>query len=216
MIQIKLTNKSISFPENWNEVKLINFIEFLKWIDSTPKEGFKQDFEQWQHSMKLLSVFSEDEVTDKDIDRIKWSEISVIANKINDFVSTIPTFKSKPGIVIEGVQYGFINNLDDDLTFAERVTLANLQATHTGWDSLPYSLSVICRPATKTFHKERKKEVYILDEFNASDIEFRVQLMKNVPAFEVMGSINFFLSGNKRQVKDLLGLAKSRKKAAQT
>lgn len=212
MKQITIDKITFSFPENWNEITLKQFIRFMDWLNNRPVK-FEYKYEEWEYNIDLIRVFSMDDIDGKLYEKVKLDKLTPIIQDLDGYVRSTPKFTKKDHLIVDGVLYGFIDM--DEIGAGEYISITKYQEIKPGYDSLPYILAVICRPARKEFNVEKKKDVYILEEFNSNDIEWRAEKMLAIPAFEVMGVANFFLSGNNQLIKSLLGSTKPKRKATQ-
>lgn len=194
MTTINLQNKSIDFPDSWGEIKLIQFIQFMKWLNNRPKE-FEAEIEEIIYNLKLVKIFSLSDITEDEINSLGINEVAPIIKSFDSFITNIPSPKVEKSIVISGVLYSFKDL--DTLSIGEYVSYQQLLGTKEDkLDIVPELLAIICRPATKRFCPERKEDVFDLVPFNAEDIKWRSQILENAPALDLMGAANFFLSGS--------------------
>jgi len=203
MITIKIQDKSIDFPESWAEIKLKQFISFMKWLNNRP-QSFQYEVDEIVYNLNLIRIFALNPITDDDINSLDLSEISPLLASFDKFIGNIPDTKVKESLIIDGVLYSFKSL--DSLSIGEYISYRQLLETKEDkLDVVPDLLSIICRPATKRFCTERKKDVFDLSPFKAEDIKWRREIMENAPALELMSLANFFLSGSLLQTNNSTG-----------
>lgn len=155
----------LTVPNSLNEITLGQYQEYLKLKDLTETEL----------SFKMIEIFCN--VKAEYVRYIKTNDVSDIVNIISNM------FESKPSLVntfkLNGVEYGFIPNLDD-IYFGEYIDLD----TNIGdWDNIDKAMGVLYRPI-----EIRKGNRYHIEEYNAGDTEH----LKDMPLDAVLGSILFF------------------------
>ena len=202
MTTIKLNELEVSFPDNWSEVRMDQFLRFMLWIQNKP-EKFLFGYEEILYNIELISIFSFDKVDTKQVEKVKLSELTPVIETLGNFVSSIPVFEKRNYVVSDDVLYAFadLNNL----SAGEYISFRQISETKKDLEAIPYLLSIICRPAKKVFNEEKKEDMFILDEFNSDDIEWRADKMRSLPALELMGAANFFLIGNEKLIEGLVG-----------
>jgi hypothetical protein len=136
----------------------------------------------------------------RDVIKIKWSDVKELIAHFNDLFKQknefTPTFK------IEGLEFGFIPNLED-ITFGEYVDLEN---NITKIDNFHKAMAVMYRPI-----KTRSKDKYEIIPYTGTD-EFS-DLMKFAPLDVVMSASLFFWTlGNDLVNSSLLSLEMEIKK----
>lgn len=204
---------NVNLPVTWDEVTLDQFIKFANWLEKKPSK-FDDDYEEYDYGTNLIEVFSGDTVDKKILDSFKMKDISPLIDEISLFIKSIPSFERKQWLVNDDILYAFVDF--ENISKGEYIAIKQMCKIHTGYDGLPYLLSVICRPATKSFNVERKEDVYILEEFNPDDITWRSNKFRSFPAIELMGAANFFLSGNKTYIKGLMDTSTQKGKLVKT
>lgn len=194
MTTISLHDKEINFPEDWSEIKLSQFIQFMKWLNSRP-EKFDFEFEEIIYNLSLIRIFSLSEISDEEINSLDINEIGPLMQSFDKFIGNIPETTVKDYIMIDGILYSFKDL--DSLSIGEYISYQQyLQVSQDKLDVVPDLLAIICRPAKKEFNTEFQKDVYILDPFKAEDIKARRKVMENAPALDLMALANFFLTGS--------------------
>jgi hypothetical protein len=136
----------------------------------------------------------------RDVIKIKWSDVKELIAHFNELFKQknefTPTFK------IEGLEFGFIPNLED-ITFGEYV---DLESNITKIDNFHKAMAVMYRPI-----KTRSKDKYEIIPYTGTD-EFS-DLMKFAPLDVVMSASLFFWTlGNDLVNSSLLSLEMEMKK----
>lgn len=201
MTTTKIDGIEITMVDNWNEVTLEQFLDFLNWSNLKPDE-FEYDYEELIYSLELISIFTSPRITKEEMDSIKISNINKLCESYINFSREIPLFDMKDSIIIDGIQYGFSDI--ENLPSGEYISYHTLlEKSDNKIKSIPDILSIICRPViSKNYDVELKKDRYKLEEFDITKIKFRRELMLKVPAAEVIGNVYFFLTGNQISTDD--------------
>ena len=158
----------LTVPNSLNEITLGQYQEYLKLTEL-------KDLTETELSLKMIEIFCN--VNLEYIRCIKANDVADIVNIISNM------FESKPSLVntfkLNGVEYGFINNLDE-MSFGEYIDLD----TNIGdWDNIDKAMGVLYRPI-----EIRKGNRYHIKEYDAGDTEH----LKDMPLDAVLGSILFF------------------------
>jgi len=159
---------NINVPDSLSEITLEQYQKFEK-IDNDENRNTNFILH------KLVEIFCNLDL--KDIIKIKWSSVSKIVTSINELFEQdhklINTF------TLEGVEYGFIPNLDD-MTLGEYIDLDN---SVSDWQEMHKAMAVLFRPITyKNGDKYLIKEYEVIESDN----------YKNMPLDVVLGSLFFF------------------------
>jgi len=91
---------------------------------------------------------------------------------------------------IDGIEYGFIPNLDD-ISYGENTDITNYVSD---WSTMHKAMAVMYRPIIM-----RKKDRYIIEDYEGSDKYS--EIMKDAPLDVVLGCLVFFLQFNERIVE---------------
>lgn len=120
------------------------------------------------------------------VEKIDRKSFTVISNKI------ITVLSEKPKLThiteIEGNDFGFIPNLDDDLTIGE---FADLDDYMNDWQKFHKAMAVLYRPI-----KSRKKTNYIIEDYQGNEKYSDLMLKMNMEV--VMGAVVFFWTLSKQ------------------
>jgi len=171
----------ITVPESLSEITLEQYQKFDK-INTS-------DNNQTNFLLhKTVEIFCNLQL--KDIAKIKVSSVKEIIQDIDSLFTEKPDLI--PTFTMDGVEYGFIPNLDD-MSLGEFV---DLDETLTEWDQMHKAMAVLYRPTTYN-----KKGKYLIEEYTGQD---RAELMKQMPLDVVMGSMVFFYNLNKELLETIL------------
>ena len=158
----------IDVPDSLSEITLSQYQKFEK-IDNDENRNTNFILH------KLVEIFCNLDL--KDIIKIKWSSVSKIANSINELFEKdhklIRTFS------LNGVEYGFIPNLDD-MTLGEYIDLDN---SVSDWQEMHKAMAVLFRPVTY-----KKGDMYLIKDYQAEEVDE----LKHMPLDVVLGSLFFF------------------------
>lgn len=202
----------VKMPENWDEVNLSQFVEFIKWSSKKP-ETFEMEIDALLYNMRLISVFSVNPITQRELESLSLLEMKNIVDELQSLVLTTPNYEKKDHFIFNNVLYSFIDF--NNMSVGEYVSYRQvLEAKTETIDVLPELLAIICRPAKKELNVETGKDHFIIDEFNSDDIKYRSELFRQIPAFLVMATADFFFNGNQTLIKDLNALKKGKKTQA--
>lgn len=203
------TFNDITLPENWNEVSIKQFIRFIKWVNGRP-EAFNHESDQEIYDFDLIRVFACEDIDSNHYEKFTLKDIPIIITSLKQLAESIPKFEVKDNIIINDILYSFPNM--EDFNAGEYISFRKLGEMYEGFDVIPHLAAIICRPATKHFDTELNKDVYKVEDFDSKKLKHRVDIMSNAPAIELMGAINFFLTGNEILMKILKSSTKKKEK----
>jgi len=175
----------INVPENLNEITLEQYQRFDK-INTEEN----QDSNFLLH--KTVEIFCGLEL--KDIATIRVNSIKEILGDIDkvflEKTDLVPTF------TLDGIEYGFIPNLDD-MTIGEFI---DLDENLTEWETIHKAMSVLYRPINY-----KKEDKYLIEEYTGLD---KAELFKKMPLGIVMGAMVFFYRLNNELLEITLNYLK--------
>ena len=157
----------INVPSELSEITLGQYQRFVKLYQGEVTEEFM--------ALKMLEIFCGVKLKDayqmryKDIDGI----VEVLTSMLNQKPQLIQRFK------MNGVEYGFIPNLDD-MSFGEYV---DLDTYLPDWQEMHRAMAVLYRPV-----KEKHGDKYNIVDYEVVDAE----VYKNMPMDAAISSILFF------------------------
>ena len=139
----------IIIPTSLSEIKLSQYLKFLSIAEQNEESDFLHH--------KMIQIFCNVEL--KYIDQFKRTQILEIVNSINSLFEKIPDFKNR--FELNGVEYGFIPNLED-ITQGEYIDLDNYLPNNSDMNK---AMAVMYRPI-----KQKFKEKYIIEDYLGSDL----------------------------------------------
>ena len=139
----------IIIPTSLSEIKLSQYLKFLSIAEQNEESDFLHH--------KMIQIFCNVEL--KYIDQFKRTQILEIINSINSLFEKIPDFKNR--FELNGVEYGFIPNLED-ITQGEYIDLDNYLPNNSDMNK---AMAVMFRPI-----KQKFKEKYIIEDYVGSDL----------------------------------------------
>ena len=165
-------NLSISIPTSLNEITLEQYQKYL----SIAKDNKDTTF----LNHKMIEIFCG--VSLLEVSLMKMKDISDILARLEETFKTntdklIRTFK------YDGVEYGFIPNLDE-ITLGE---YTDLDTYISDWDNMHKAMAVLYRPITKKVLNN-----YSIKEYNGSH-EYS-DIMKSMPLDVALSSTVFFFN----------------------
>jgi hypothetical protein len=165
-------NLSITIPTSLNEITLEQYQKYL----SIAKDNKDTTF----LNHKMIEIFCG--VSLLEVSLMKMKDISDILLRLEETFKTntdklIRTFKK------DGVEYGFIPNLDE-ITLGE---YTDLDTYISDWDNMHKAMAVLYRPITKKVLNN-----YSIKEYNGSH-EYS-ELMKSMPLDVALSSTVFFFN----------------------
>ena len=113
------------------------------------------------------------------INKMKVSSITKINETLVKAFSSRPEFKMR--FKMEGVEYGFIPNLDE-ITFGE---LHDIETTIGDWQKMNETMAVLYRPIVQKMGKR-----YRIKDYDADGLQ--IELMRKMPLDVVFGAVVFF------------------------
>jgi hypothetical protein len=153
MEKIKLT-----IPENWSDVTLGQYIEFLE-----------TDFSSMKHLEKLINTISLLCDTDtEEVSKLSFEQMNYIIEELS-WISNPTKKEYKHIITIDGVKYGSIPNFNQ-IKVGEWIDLENHMVNFN--KNLNKILSVIYRPIIK-YNNDND---YIIEDYNSITAEKRADL----------------------------------------
>jgi hypothetical protein len=164
----------IVIPTSLSEIPLMNYQKFIKLVEGSNDEELI--------AQKSIEIFCG--LNMRDVLKIKWSDVVGLANHFNELFQQKTEFKTT--FKIQGVEFGFIPNLED-MSFGEYVDLDhNIGKVET----FHKAMAVLYRPITK-----KTKDTHEIMEYSGTD-EF-AELMKYAPLDIAMAaSVFFYRLGN--------------------
>jgi hypothetical protein len=159
----------ILVPDKLSEITLGQYQKFVKLNTEENKDTpFLLE--------KMVEIFCS--LNLQDILKIKFTSVQQIANKLNKLFEEEP--KHVKTFSLNGVNYGFIPNLDD-MTLGEYI---DLDSNLSDWEKIHTAMAVLYRPI-----KVKKNNKYNIEEYTGPN---NAERMKEMPLNVAMGSMVFF------------------------
>ena len=159
----------LTIPTDLSEIKLSQYQKFIKIAKNNEDSEFLRQ--------KMVQIFCNIDL--KDVATIKYKQVNEITAKMfEQFTKNhelIKTFK------LNGIEFGFIPNLDD-LKTGEYV---DLDTYLMDWDEMNKAMAVLFRPI-----KEKQGNKYIIQDYVGS--QKYSELMKDMPLNVALGAYVFF------------------------
>lgn len=162
---------TLQVPENLSEITLGQYQKFEK---LNTEENQNSSF----LLQKMVQIFCNIDL--KDVAKIRYSDVQAIVQDLNVVFDTKPMLKNK--VVLDGVTYGFIPNLDD-MTLGEYI---DLDTNIVDWQTMHKAMAVMFRPISFEHRDQYQIEKY---EGIKND-----SLFKDMPLDVALGAQSFFLS----------------------
>ena len=157
----------LNVPESLDEITLGQYQKFLKIQNENTDERFL--------SSKMIEIFCELKLTD--VMKLKLADVNGICAILSDMFNEKPALKKT--FFMDGVEYGFIPNLED-ISFGEYIDLDNYL---TDWELMDRAMGVLYRPI-----KNRYGERYSIEEYTAKETGY----MKAMPLDAALSAVLFF------------------------
>lgn len=160
-------NARLNIPNRLSEITLRKYQKFVKLNTEDADERFLQ--------IKMIEIFCE--VSHENVLKIKFADADRVTTVLGDM------FTQKPKLVtqfnLNGIQYGFIPELDD-ISFGEYIDLD----TYLGdWENIHTAMNVLYRPI-----KKNKGNRYTIEEYNVDNKDN----LLDMPLDAVISSVFFF------------------------
>ena len=162
---------TLQVPENLSEITLGQYQKFEK---LNTEENQNSSF----LLQKMVQIFCNIDL--KDVAKIRYSDVQAIVQDLNAVFDTKPLLKNK--VVLNGVKYGFIPNLDD-MTLGEYI---DLDTNIVDWQTMHRAMAVMFRPITF-----EKRDQYQIGKYEGVKDD---NVFKDMPLDVSLGAQSFFLS----------------------
>lgn len=160
---------TVNIPEKLSDITLEQYQRFLLVAET-------EDVDDVFLMQKMIQIFCGVKLTD--VFYFKIQDVKNVINEINQVLLEEPKFQQR--FSFEGVDYGFIPNLDD-ISFGEYI---DLDENMTSWDSMHKAMSVLYRPI-----EMEKGDRYTIKKYDGIDNE---ETMKKTPVDIALGASVFF------------------------
>ena len=159
----------ITVPTSLNEITLEQYQKFLKIAEENPEGNFL--------NAKMIEIFCGIPLSDSY--KLKMSSVSAIIDILNEMLNVTPNHVEK--FTLNGVQYGFIPDLDE-MSLGEYIDLDN---NISSWAEMHKAMNVLYRPV-----KIKKGDKYSVEDYDVSNPE----ALKDMPLDAAIGAVFFFLN----------------------
>ena len=159
----------ITVPTSLNEITLEQYQKFLKIAEENPEGNFL--------NAKMIEIFCGIPLSDSY--KLKMSSVSAIIDILNEMLSVTPNHVEK--FTLNGVQYGFIPDLDE-MSLGEYIDLDN---NIISWAEMHKAMNVLYRPV-----KIKKGDKYSVEDYDVSN----PASLKDMPLDAAIGAVFFFLN----------------------
>ena len=161
---------NITVPTSLSDIKLRDYQKFIKIANDNQDDLFlRQKMVQIFCNIPLLAV-----------SKMRRKDFTIISNALIEILQEKPSLKRI--VELNGQKYGFIPNLDDDMSFGEFVDLDDYMKD---WKDFHKAMAVLYRPI-----KTQRKENYTIIDYDTEKVSSSVML--DMPMDVVMGSVVFF------------------------
>ena len=161
----------ITVPNSLSEIKLSQYQKFLQIQKDNEDEHFL--------ASKMIEIFCG--IPHKESYTLKAKDVHRITNILADMFEQKPQLKRR--FVLNGVEYGFIPNLDD-MTLGEYV---DLDTYISKWEEVEKAMAVLYRPIV-----ERNGKYYTIKRYDGSEVRMRAEKFKKMKAVDVNSCLVFF------------------------
>lgn len=168
----------IIVPDDLNEITLKQYQKFAK---VSQIEGNDESFIM----QKMVEIFCG--INLKNVLKIKFSSIQNVVSILTSAFEK--QYDLKRTFVMDGVEYGFIPDLDE-ISLGEYI---DLDKNFNDWDNMHKTMSILYRPI-----KIKKGSRYQIEEYNGTDEAVK---MKDMPLDVVFGALVFFYNLEKELLK---------------
>tara|TARA_R110000751_G_scaffold252573_1_gene352229 strand:- start:14 stop:664 length:651 start_codon:yes stop_codon:yes gene_type:complete len=159
----------ITVPTSLNEITLEQYQKFLKIAEENPEGNFL--------NAKMIEIFCGIPLSDSY--KLKMSSVSAIIDILNEMLNVTPNHVEK--FTLNGVQYGFIPDLDE-MSLGEYIDLDN---NISSWAEMHKAMNVLYRPV-----KIKKGDKYSVEDYDVSN----PAALKDMPLDAAIGAVFFFLN----------------------
>ena len=166
----------ITVPTSLNEITLEQYQKFLKIAEENPEGNFL--------NAKMIEIFCGIPLSDSY--KLKMSSVSAIIDILNEMLYVTPNHVEK--FTLNGVQYGFIPDLDE-MSLGEYIDLDN---NISSWAEMHKAMNVLYRPV-----KIKKGDKYSVEDYDVSN----PAALKDMPLDAAIGAVFFFLEFRTRIIE---------------
>ena len=195
-ISINGETKEYQIPVKWDEVSIKQYQELMVVAENEDLS----DIEIMVRSIAALTGAEVEHLTKAPIKHLRD-----VYSTLSELTSKMPNNELRRVIEIEGVEYGFIPDMND-LTFGEFIDLDTW--LQDGYKNIVDILAILYRPISK-----RKGERYIIEEYDTSTTTDRGSIFsKSMSIDSVYGAIVFFCDTGSKLIETTLYSLEMQKK----
>jgi len=185
----KIDEVEVKIPTEWKDITFERYMKIAK-LEQSRKSFPIQEL----YLLKLIETICGAEEGERD--ELNLEDVNSISNDLA-FLSNNSDFKVQSHIKIGEVDYVFPKDLNR-LTMGEYISIKTIQEKiGDDVEMLPWILAIILRPGKLIIDKETGKEIWKQNKFDAENLEYRRELFMKESVENLIGAVNFFLSGNK-------------------
>ena len=188
MIELKIGEQIYQMPENYDELKLKQYIEIVNLQSDDNIVGARK-------VIQLISILS-----GAPIDLLMKVKLSGLSQFDLEWLSKPIEKEIKTTIEIDEIKYGMIPDMKD-LSLGEFADLDHY--TKTINTNLHYVIAILMRPIIK-----ENENLYIIEDYDTNTLELRANLFaEKMSVKQLINSSNFFLgsvNGYTKNMKDFL------------
>lgn len=162
---------SITVPSSLKDISLGDYQKFIKIVSD-------KDITDIFIRQKMIQIFCN--IPLLAVNKMTRKDFTLISNQIITVLQEKP--KLNRLVELKGKTYGFVPNLNKDLTMGEFV---DLDTYMTDWDNFNKAMAVLYRPVTV-----KKKDSYRIEDYDSDNVDN--DLMLSMDMQTVMGSVVFF------------------------
>lgn len=201
MHNFKIGDNEYKLAEEWKEVNLQQWCDFVKYCEEKQEElgedifGLQDSFDQLDQAFNTVRIFSN--CPEDELGKLEEMEILLLNALLGFLVTPCPKFESDH-FYIGDVLYVSHKQNEDKVEVREKLTLGKIQRTP-GFEKkhqhLPYALAILIRPGTEGYNTEFKRKEYTRNEFNQKDLNERAELfLRELTADKFFDHVNFLMS----------------------
>lgn len=198
MRTFKIKDKEFNVATEWSELTLRQYMSLVKVQDKYTKGEYEIETLYMVAIFELLCNAETGELNEMDLDTLN------ILTESMKFVSNTPKLNHLEHLNINGIDYVF-NHDFNTLKLSEVIAIQLLQKQFTDpIELVPQMLGVLLRPGHKVYDNETKKDVWVQDKYDSTNVEYRVNLfLDNCRGVDLISATNFFLNGKEKPKKPL-------------
>jgi len=176
-MKLVINDNNYYIPQDWNEVSLGSYMDFMVAYENAPDELSKQ----------LITINAFTKAPLELLEGCKKSDIDAVLEELNSLTEKTINQDLNLIVTIDDIDYGLHPNLHE-LKLKEFVDLDNKLAN--GWSDMASVMAILYRPITET-----NGDKYEIEEYDFRTAKERAELFKTrLSVNTVNGASAFFLS----------------------